>query len=37
MENSIYYKITGSLTSDFGDTITNPVIKILEIQLQTLL
>ena len=28
MENSIYYKITGSLTSDFGDTITNPVIKI---------
>jgi hypothetical protein len=26
--NSIYYKITGTLTSDFGETITNPVIKI---------
>ena len=26
--NSIYYKITGSLTSDFGETITNPIIKI---------
>ena len=28
MENSIYYKITGNLTSDFGGIITNPVIKI---------
>ena len=26
--NSIYYKVTGTLTSDFGETITNPVIKI---------
>ena len=26
--NSIYYKVTGSLTSDFGETITNPIIKI---------
>ena len=31
MENSIYYKITGSLTSDFGDEITNPVIKVAQI------
>jgi hypothetical protein len=28
MANSIYYKITGSLTSDFGETITNPIMKI---------
>ena len=26
--NSIYYKVTGSLTSDFGETITNPVLRI---------
>ena len=26
--NSIYYKVTGTLTSDFGETITNPVIKV---------
>lgn len=31
MENSIYYKITGSLTSDFGDEITNPVIKVAQV------
>jgi len=31
MENSIYYKITGSLTSDFGDEITNPVLKVAQI------
>ena len=31
MENSIYYKITGSLTSDFGETITNPVIKVAQV------
>ena len=31
MENSIYYKITGNLTSDFGDEITNPVIKIAQV------
>jgi hypothetical protein len=26
--NSIYYKVSGTLTSDFGETITNPVLKI---------
>ena len=26
--NSIYYKVTGDLTSDFGETIINPIIKI---------
>jgi len=31
MENSIYYKVTGSLTSDFGDTITNPIIKVAQV------
>jgi hypothetical protein len=31
MENSIYYKITGSLTSDFGETITNPVVKVAQV------
>lgn len=31
MENSIYYKITGSLISDFGDEITNPVIKVAQV------
>jgi len=31
MENSIYYKITGSLTSDFGDEIINPVLKVAQI------
>ena len=28
MENSIYYKVTGTLTSDFGEVITDPVLKI---------
>tara|TARA_R110000782_G_scaffold77210_2_gene153391 strand:- start:63 stop:416 length:354 start_codon:yes stop_codon:yes gene_type:complete len=28
MENSIYYKVTGDLLSDFGDVITNPVITV---------
>tara|TARA_R110002126_G_scaffold88694_1_gene212448 strand:+ start:1138 stop:1485 length:348 start_codon:yes stop_codon:yes gene_type:complete len=28
MENSIYYKVTGGLTSDFGEVITNPVITV---------
>ena len=28
MENSIYYKVTGDLLSDFGDTITNPVVTV---------
>ena len=28
MENSIYYKVTGDLTSDFGDVITNPVVTV---------
>jgi len=31
MENSIYYKITGSLTSDFGDEITNPVLTVSQV------
>jgi hypothetical protein len=31
MENSIYYKITGSLTSDFGEAITNPVVKVSQV------
>jgi len=31
MENSIYYKITGSLTSDFGETIINPVITLAQV------
>ena len=31
MENSIYYKVTGDLLSDFGDTITNPVIKVSQV------
>ena len=26
--NSIYYKVSGTLTSDFGEPITNPVVKI---------
>tara|TARA_R110001592_G_scaffold347783_1_gene641523 strand:+ start:666 stop:1019 length:354 start_codon:yes stop_codon:yes gene_type:complete len=26
--NSIYYKVSGTLTSDFGEVITNPVLKI---------
>lgn len=26
--NSIYYKVTGDLTSDFGEKITNPVLRI---------
>tara|TARA_B110000285_G_scaffold60569_1_gene69534 strand:- start:359 stop:712 length:354 start_codon:yes stop_codon:yes gene_type:complete len=28
MENSIYYKVTGDLLSDFGEVITNPVITV---------
>ena len=28
MENSIYYKVTGDLLSDFGDVITNPIITV---------
>ena len=31
MENSIYYKVTGDLLSDFGETITNPVIKVSQV------
>ena len=31
MENSIYYKITGSITSDFCEAITNPVIKVSQV------
>jgi len=31
MENSIYYKITGNLTSDFGDEITNPVLTVAQV------
>ena len=31
MENSIYYKVTGDLLSDFGDVITNPVIKVSQV------
>jgi len=26
--NSIYYKVSGTLTSDFGEVITDPVLKI---------
>ena len=29
--NSIYYKVSGTLTSDFGETITNPVIKVSQV------
>ena len=28
MENSIYYKVTGDLTSDFGDVITNQLLQL---------
>tara|TARA_R100001463_G_scaffold28613_1_gene65536 strand:+ start:2181 stop:2525 length:345 start_codon:yes stop_codon:yes gene_type:complete len=28
INNKEYYKITGDITADFGETITNPVIKI---------
>ena len=31
MENSIYYKVTGTLLSDFGETITNPVITVKQV------
>ena len=31
MGNSIYYKVTGDLTSDFGEVITNPVIKVSQV------
>ncbi len=31
MENSIYYKVTGDLTSDFGEVITNPVITVKQV------
>ena len=29
--NSIYYKVSGTLTSDYGETITNPVIKVSQV------
>ena len=31
MENSIYYKITGTLKSDFGEDIVNPVITVAQV------
>ena len=31
MGNSIYYKVTGDLTSDFGDVITNPVVTVKQV------
>ena len=33
--NSIYYKVSGTLTSDFGETITNPVIKVSQVASDT--
>ena len=31
MDNSIYYKVTGDLLSDFGETITNPVLTVKQV------
>tara|TARA_R110002111_G_scaffold32534_2_gene65634 strand:- start:4482 stop:4829 length:348 start_codon:yes stop_codon:yes gene_type:complete len=31
MGNSIYYKVTGDLTSDFGEVITNPVVTVKQV------
>tara|TARA_R110001606_G_scaffold278048_1_gene426278 strand:- start:191 stop:538 length:348 start_codon:yes stop_codon:yes gene_type:complete len=31
MENSIYYKVTGDLLSDFGEKITNPVLTVKQV------
>ena len=33
--NSIYYKVSGTILSDFGETITNPVIKVSQVASDT--